>query len=467
MKLMKFLTFVLATFLSMVLITSCSKEYSLENGNGGKTATGTWEFNDSIKGYQGNIDTAYILGTGSNKELHLVGPSLTGNQNFNLVLYSDTFKVGSYKASLFQSSFDFSSGGKSIYKAGQVYGEFIVNITSYNKQLIIGTFSGSVRDSTNKTTSLKLGKFISILADSSAAPTSAGVLGDSVGNCKPVTLNGNYTQAIALNSINTVQVQATVTVPGTYKIFTDPVNGVSFSGTGNFTSAGVKTIILSGSGTPAFGGNQTFTLHFGTSQCGFTINFQNGTTLLNDYYPFTPNNDWTYGDSNPSDSFLFKILPTPKVINSNSYSVMGDYDLNPQVFFDTVGYYRKVGNNYYNYTDISETVNFDNPQYLELIILKDNMPSGSTWQSATVNGTISSLPASVYVKFTILAKSVPVSIGSFNFPDVIKIKSETYLNNVLYQTQESWYANRVGLIYISTTKGVTTDIFEIGNYHIF
>ena len=464
---MKFLPFILAAFFSSVLITSCSKEYSLENGNGGKTAAGTWEFNDSIKGYQGNIDTAYILGTGNNKELHLVGPSLTGNQNFNLVLYSDTFRVGSYKASLFQSSFNFSSGGKPIYNAGQVYGEFIVNITSFNKELIIGTFSGTVRDSANKTTSVKLGKFKSILAGASTAPTSAGVLGDSVGNCKPVTLNGSYTQGIALTTINTVQVQATVTVPGTYKIFTDPVNGVSFSGTGTFISAGVKTVILNGSGTPAFGGNQTFTLHFGTSQCAFTINFQNGTTLLNDYYPFTPGNDWTYGDSNPSDSFLYKILPSPKVLNGNSYSVMGNYRVNPQVFSDTVGYFRKVGNNYYNYADVSKTANFDQPQYVEYIFLKDNMAAGSTWQSATVSGTISGFPVSVYVKFTILAKSVPVSIGSFNFPDVIKVKSETYLNSILYQTQQSWFANRVGLIQISTTNGVTTNAFEIGDYHIF
>ena len=464
---MKFLPFILVAFFGSVLISSCSKEYSLENGNGGKTASGTWEFNDSIKGYQGNIDTAYILGTGSNKELHLVGPSLTGNQNFNLILYSDSFKVGSYKASLFNSSFDFSTGGKSIYKAGQVYGEFIVNITSFNKGLIIGTFSGTVRDSANNTTSIKLGKFKSIIAGADAAPTSAGVLGDSVGNCKPVTLNGSYTQGITLNAINTVQVQATVTVPGTYKIFTDPVNGVSFSGTGTFTSAGVKNVILNGSGTPAFGGNQTFTLHFGTSQCGFTINFQNGTTLLNDYYPFTPNNDWTYGDSNPADSFLYKILPTPKVLSGNSYSVMGDYSINPQVFKDTIGYFRKVGNNYYNYVNLSKTANFDQQQYIEYIFLKDNMAAGSTWQSATATGTISGLPVSVYVKFTILAKSVPVSIGSFNFPDVIKVKSETYLNSFLYQTQESWFANRVGLIHISTTNGVNTNVFEIGNYHIF
>ena len=465
MKLMKFLPFILVAFFGSVLISSCSKEYSLENL--GKTATGTWEFNDSIKGYQGNIDTAYILGTGSNKELHFVGPSLTGNQNFKLILYSDTFKVGSYKASLFNSSFDFSTGGKSIYKAGQIYGEFIVNITSYNKGLIIGTFSGTVRDSANNVTSVKLGKFKSIIAGTDTSPTSAGVLGDSLGNCKPVTLNGSYTQGIALTAINTVQVQATVTVPGTYKIFTDPVNGVSFSGTGTFTSAGVKNVILNGSGTPAFGGNQTFTLHFGTSQCGFTINFQNGTTLLNDYYPFTPNNDWTYGDSNPADSFLYKILPTPKVLNGNSYSVMGNYSINPQVFKDTIGYFRKVGNNYYNYANLTKIANFDQPQYIEYIFLKDNMAAGSTWQSATATGTISGLPVSVYVKFTIIAKSVPVSIGSFNFPDVIKVKSETYLNSILYQTQESWFANRVGLIHISTTNGVNTNVFEIGNYHIF
>lgn len=464
MKLMKFFPYVFIAFVGTLIISSCSKEYSLENGNGGKTASGTWEFNDSLKGYQGNMDTAYILGSGTNKELHLSGSSLTGNQNFNLILYSDTFKVGSYKASSFNSSFDFSAGGTSIYKAGQIYGEFIVNITSFSNNLIIGTFSGTVRDSANKTTTLKLGKFKSILAGASSAPTSSGVLGDSVGNCKPVTVNGTYIQGVTLTSINTVQVQATVTVPGTYQIFTDPVNGVSFSATGTFASAGVKNVILNGSGLPAFGGNQTFVLHFGTSQCSFVINFQSGTTLLNDYYPFTPQNDWTYGKA-PGDSLLLKILPLPKVINGNSYSVMGEYYLHPTVFFDTAAYYRKVGNNYYIYEDVfsNSIANFDQPLFLESIFLKDNMPAGSIWQSNTATGNILGVPASFYYKYTILAKSVAAPVGPFNFSDVIKMKRDTYVNGSLLESGEYWYANRVGIVYV---KNVSGEHF-IGDYHIY
>ena len=100
-----------------------------------------------------------------------------------------------------------------------------------------------------------------------------GVLGDSSGNCKPVTLAGTYSPGIALTSANTVQVQVTVATAGTYSIKTNTVNGVTFSKTGTFTSTGTQNVILNGSGTPANSGDQNFTLSYGNSQCSFTINF--------------------------------------------------------------------------------------------------------------------------------------------------------------------------------------------------
>ena len=120
----------------MVLFNACAKEYSLEGGDL-KVPTGTWEFKDSLKQFQGNMDTAYIsLSRLATKELQLIGTSADGSQTFHMHLFADTFKTGIYKASLFQSSFDYSIPAKTLYEADQLTGEFIVNITSLPKIIL-------------------------------------------------------------------------------------------------------------------------------------------------------------------------------------------------------------------------------------------------------------------------------------------------------------------------------------------
>jgi hypothetical protein len=259
--------------LAAVLFNACRKEYSLEGGNL-KIPSGTWEFKDSLRQFQGNMDTAYIksLAGTSIKELHLIGTSNDGSQTFHMHLFADTFKTGTYKASLFESSFDYAMPAKTLYQADQFIGEFIVTVTSFGNNYISGTFSGAAFDSANQIKNLSQGKFTSTIGGSGAS-VSSGVLGDSSGNCKPVTIAGVYTQGIALTAANTVQVQVTVAVAGTYSITSNTINGVTFSKAGTFTSTGLQTITLNGSGTPANAGNQNFAIGYGNSTCGFKINF--------------------------------------------------------------------------------------------------------------------------------------------------------------------------------------------------
>ena len=272
---MKQIKIALYLFATIVLINACQKEYSVEEG-GLKVPTGTWQFSDSTQLFVGNMDSAYIDSTSSlnTKILHLIGTSLDGSQSFNMELYANSFTAGTYKASLFQTTFQYTSGGTSIYQAGQLIGEFIVNITSLTNIQISGTFSGSASDASNKMKQLTKGKFTSTFSSNgNTGGVSSGVLGDSSGSCKPVILAGTYAQGIALTSTNTVQVQVTVATAGTYSIKTNTVNGVTFSKTGTFTSTGVQNVILTGSGTPTNSGDQNFTLSYGNSQCNFKITF--------------------------------------------------------------------------------------------------------------------------------------------------------------------------------------------------
>lgn len=268
---MKLLRISCSFFLAVVLLNACQKEYSIENGNKG-IVQGSWQFTNGSTNYAGNMDTIYQIASGSTNELFLIGTSSNGTQNFEMHLFADTFKIGTYKASAFQSSFLYSSSGKSIYQASQLIGEFIVNITSLDDNHIEGTFSGSATDSTSSLVQLTAGSFNSTLANGIINPPSSGVLGDSAGNCKPVIIAGAYAKGIPTTSSNTLQVQVTVAIPGSYTISTNTVNGVSFSRTGTFSVPGPQNVLLFANGTPTVSGSNVFTLNYGNSQCAFTLN---------------------------------------------------------------------------------------------------------------------------------------------------------------------------------------------------
>ena len=76
---------------------------------------------------------------------------------------------------------------------------------------------------------------------------------------------------------------------------------------------------------------------------------------------------------------------------------------------------------------------------------------------------------SAFIKMTILEKGVPVTIGSFNFQDVIKVQYEYFItgdpNPV--ETDERWFAKNVGEIHDSFSDGTTTNSFDIIDYQVF
>lgn len=460
---MKLFKIILAFVIPAVVFNSCQKEYSVENG--GKTLpAGNWEFADSTHTYTGNMDSASFVSTGATKELHLNGTSTDGSQHFSMILYADSFQVGSYKASLFQSSFQYTATAKTIYEADQLTGEFIVDITSLSNGLIVGTFSGVAKDSANSLRKITDGKFKSTFGSGSIGSPSTGVLGDSLGNCKPLDLKGAYVKGIALTNANTVQVQVTVAVAGTYSISTNTVNGVTFSTTGEFTNTGVQTVTLDASGTPAVEGDQTFTIKYGNSQCTFTVSFL---SAAGNYLPLKLDNNWAYNltDGQSEDSVFQKVIDFSPVLGGNNYTAVQQSDLPSGTVTDSF-YYRKSGGDYYEYINYTSFFGFDQPVTGDFNFLRDNLPAGSTWQSPTISGTVAGGALSGYVKMTILEKGVPVtSIAGFNFPDVIKVRYELFVTGIPQAavTEERWFAQNVGEIYTSTGSNTS----EIKRYQIF
>jgi hypothetical protein len=88
--------------------------------------------------------------------------------------------------------------------------------------------------------------------------------------CTSAVINGNYFTGVQLNAGNTIQLQVSVTNAGTYNVSTNSINGIVFSGSGNFTDTGAQVITLTGSGTPVTEGDFTFNTP-GSSSCSFLV----------------------------------------------------------------------------------------------------------------------------------------------------------------------------------------------------
>ena len=153
---MKFFKFSFFVLLAAVMVVSCGKEYSSEQLI---PATGTWEFTNGNTRYSGYLDNVYkTSGIGSNV-LYILGKTDNGVQSFQLKLYADSFPTGSYYASQFENSFLYSLPSQTIYQAGQVIGEFEIDLTKLDSTRIEGTFSGTAQDSTSNLIQITNGKF--------------------------------------------------------------------------------------------------------------------------------------------------------------------------------------------------------------------------------------------------------------------------------------------------------------------
>lgn len=104
------------------------------------------------------------------------------------------------------------------------------------------------------------------------AKSAQGSLKNTSGDCLPVTVHGTFYKGIIPSTdTNYVEVQVQVDSTGAYNIFTNTGNGIYFSDSGNFNSAGLQTIKLKPHGTPQQTGSADYLINFDTTACGFTV----------------------------------------------------------------------------------------------------------------------------------------------------------------------------------------------------
>lgn len=99
-------------------------------------------------------------------------------------------------------------------------------------------------------------------------------------SCNPGRVHGIWYNGVSAGTdSNYVEVTLNVTSAGSYNITTDKLNGVSFSGSGAFSSSGVYKVRLKPSGAFVNWGPTSFPVRFDSSSCNFIVYVQDSAAL--------------------------------------------------------------------------------------------------------------------------------------------------------------------------------------------
>ena len=90
-------------------------------------------------------------------------------------------------------------------------------------------------------------------------------------DCSNPTIAGTFSAGTKVDATNSITIGVIVNTPGEYTIRTDTINGISFSATGHFSTAGPQTVVLSVDGTPGDPGLLFFKVKAASSQCSFIL----------------------------------------------------------------------------------------------------------------------------------------------------------------------------------------------------
>ena len=117
--------------------------------------------------------------------------------------------------------------------------------------------------------------------------TATGTLHDWKGNCLPDIAHGAWYVGLTPGDSNYVEVGIYVEKMGTYRIATDRQNGVQFADSGSFIATGYQSVRLKPAGAFIHPGTTDFSISFGHTICGFSINVDTVPVVTINRWKFT------------------------------------------------------------------------------------------------------------------------------------------------------------------------------------
>lgn len=292
---------------------------------------------------------------------------------------------------------------------------------------------------------------------------------DGVGGaCSGATYAGTYAAGMALSSSNQVLLNVSVATIGTYTITTNTVNGMTFSATGTFASAGSQTVTLTGSGTPVTGGIFNFTATAGISTCTFSITVT--ATANQDYIPETAFSNWTdkLVGGTAADTSYVQVSPNTIIKNGTTYKI---FEVQENTIPSDSSFHRKNGGLYYQL--FNQDYGFDNPFNVDGLLLDSTLAVNSTWDINLGSNTAGGTPATAVINVKIIEKGASAVIQGTAYTNVIKVTYTYNYNigagNTAFAVEEIWYAKGKGVInyQVNDVPVTFTDIYETTRIQIF
>lgn len=244
---------ILSVLLAVFIFASCEKEYSVELGNaGGGTQGGTAIF--TLDGAPGPCNGVQIAGS------YAVGTATTAANNVNITV--DVQALGTYTIStatingvVFAATGTFANLGIQLIQLNAAG----TPVAAGNFNYLPGVASCSFQ--------------ISVDGGGTSNGTAVYVFNGAPNNCATPAISGDYVVGTPLNPIlNQVILLAKVTTAGTYTINTTTTNGMQFTATGSFATAGPdQPVTFVGSGTPSAAISSNFLTGTAAVGCTFTI----------------------------------------------------------------------------------------------------------------------------------------------------------------------------------------------------
>lgn len=132
-------------------------------------------------------------------------------------------------------------------------------------------------------------------------------------NCSSIVVNGTYINGTDIAS-NTITMNVTVSVAGSYYISTPVTNGISFSASGNFT-VGTQPVTLVGNGAPTVHVDFPITINANTLSGNATCSTTIPMTLPRMTFAVIGNSTWPTYTWNENSSFGFRFTALKNTAN--------------------------------------------------------------------------------------------------------------------------------------------------------
>lgn len=431
----------------IVLLFSCKKEVSDEDGKIPGQVEATWKFSSGGTQFSGEMDSAFVQTAAGFSSLTMVGSRPAGEPGELVIsIVGEEIGTGQYDGQ--NVSFVYAESGQIVYQRvpGQP-GNFTVNITEKDSAHVSGTFSGTVYDTTGQPHEVVDGSFTARIGAGST--TNPEIDGQLTVWSKQLCTDGGPIDVVVEDQHGLIT-EATAEAPECG----DP-RAATFT-----LPQGVYSIKATCGGV-----TKTYNVSIISACTKIEVVFDQ--VLPDDYLPLTTGSTWDFVNLNPNFSEMHRFTAgTDTIIDEKQYW-MRTSPL-PDTF-----YFRKDGHVYYEHFTVDFGGNIIDAPSIELPILYDDYAAGQSWESPPIPVRLAAINVDILAKFiyTIVDRDFSEDVGGKTYDNLIEVETVLFFktpNSPDFVEGSRFvrkYAKGIGIVYYTDPERNNTE-WGLTDYHV-